>query len=97
MCRPICNCDDLELETSPDHITGFPPELALRDGPVRDELELLVGELVALEDVDGLHLVLLPRRQAQVGPAVALLPLQSSLKQIALTLKIDKLRNQRSA
>ena len=34
------------------------PELALRDGPVRDELELLVGEVVALEDVDGLHLVL---------------------------------------
>ena len=57
------------------------PELALRDGPVRDELELLVGEVVALQDVDRLHLVLLPRRQAQVRPALRrrLLPLQRTL------------------
>ena len=40
--------------------------MALHDGPVRDELELLVGEVVALEDVDGLHLFLLPRRQVRV-------------------------------
>ena len=56
--------------------------MTLRDGPVRDELQLLVGEVVALEDVDGLHLVLLPGRQ--VG-TLGLLPLQCTLKIFKIT------------